>query len=220
MDYLRDTSGANFHVDWKALEAQNISPDDPVTLRARNITLRKALDMTLSGVSGSDQLAFYNDQGVIEITTKDAADRVVVTKVYDIMDLLVTMPSIGSGNSGTTSGNTASSGAKSQNTANSSSSSGSRSTGGGSQYSSGGGNSRSGSTGNNARQSNGSSSNGGTGSGREQMAQGLVSLIMDTIEPSIWQENGGTATIRYFREGRLVITAPRRIHERIGGPIE
>jgi hypothetical protein len=42
---------------------------------------------------------------------------------------------------------------------------------------------------------------------------------MDTIEPNIWRDNGGTSTIRAFRSN-LIITAPRRIHERIGGAFE
>ncbi len=42
---------------------------------------------------------------------------------------------------------------------------------------------------------------------------------MDTVEPEVWRENGGTASIRYFR-GRLIITAPRSVHEQIGGAID
>jgi hypothetical protein len=70
---------------------------------------------------------------------------------------------------------------------------------------------------------------GGTGTGtdrrdreqgrtRAERAQDLVDLIMDVIEPDIWRENGGPASIRYFN-GSLIVTAPRHIHEMIGGPL-
>ena len=46
--------------------------------------------------------------------------------------------------------------------------------------------------------------------------QELIDLIRDTIYPDIWRENGGTASIRMFRDN-LVVTAPRAVHEAIGG---
>jgi hypothetical protein len=39
----------------------------------------------------------------------------------------------------------------------------------------------------------------------------LVDLIVNTIRPEIWQENGGPASIRFFA-GQLVITAPASVH--------
>jgi hypothetical protein len=44
-------------------------------------------------------------------------------------------------------------------------------------------------------------------------------MIRETIRPEIWRENGGTASIRYYN-GHLVVTAPRSVHEALGGAIE
>ncbi len=43
----------------------------------------------------------------------------------------------------------------------------------------------------------------------------LIQLIQETIEPDIWRDNGGVASIRFFM-GNLIVTAPRRIHDRVG----
>jgi hypothetical protein len=51
------------------------------------------------------------------------------------------------------------------------------------------------------------------------MADSLVKLIMDTIRPEIWKENGGNSTIRFF-QGNLIVTAPLSVQEAIGGPVD
>ncbi len=43
-----------------------------------------------------------------------------------------------------------------------------------------------------------------------------MDLIEAIIDPDIWKDAGGTASIRYFN-GMLVITAPRSVQEAIGG---
>jgi hypothetical protein len=42
---------------------------------------------------------------------------------------------------------------------------------------------------------------------------------MATIQPDVWTLNGGTASVRYFN-GSLVVSAPRSVHEALGGPID
>jgi hypothetical protein len=89
-----------------------------------------------------------------------------------------------------------------------------------------------------ATQSSGSRSSGGGGGGgrsgqslidsdndedeevttKAERADELIRLIQDIVQPEIWRDNGGTATIRYFN-GHLIITAPRSVHEAIGGPV-
>jgi coproporphyrinogen III oxidase-like Fe-S oxidoreductase len=46
----------------------------------------------------------------------------------------------------------------------------------------------------------------------------LVTLVREVVRPTIWKENGGMASIRYF-SGKLIVTAPVSVHEAIGGPI-
>ena len=203
-DFLRDVSGANIHVNWRALESAAVSKDTTVNVRLRSVSLRKALDVLLSETGAGDQLAYYVDQGVIEVTTKEIADKQLFTKVYPIDDLLVEIPDFTDAPVFDLSQQNSGGGSN-------------RSTRGGQGMGSGGGSS-----------SNGSLFGGGTGGGtgnteqamtKTQRADQIIKLIMDTISPEIWKENGGTSAIRYWN-GALIITAPRSVHEAIGGSLD
>src|ERR1700716_1817269 len=88
VDFLRDVSGANINVNWKALGENNVTQDTVVNIQLRDVSLRKALTLLLSEAGGGDTLAFSVDEGVIEITTHEIADRQLYTRVYDIQDLI------------------------------------------------------------------------------------------------------------------------------------
>src|SRR3982751_321998 len=92
IDFLRDVSGLNIHVNWKALEPESVTADTPVNIRVRSVSMRKVLNLLLSEASGGDTLAWYADGGVIEITTKEMADKKVYTKVYPVDDLIMDVP--------------------------------------------------------------------------------------------------------------------------------
>ena len=92
IDFLRDVSGLNIHVNWKVLEGASVTADTPVNIRVRAVTMRKVLNLLLSEASGGDTLAWYVDGGVIEITTKEMADKKMYTKVYPVDDLIMDVP--------------------------------------------------------------------------------------------------------------------------------
>ena len=51
----------------------------------------------------------------------------------------------------------------------------------------------------------------------DEKVQQIVDIILETIEPDAWQQNGGdAASIRYY-EGVLLIRAPDYIQRQIGG---
>lgn len=89
IDFFRNASGANIVVDWKILEAAGVAKDTPVTLQVKNLSLRKMLQLTLNQASPSTQLVFTVDQNVIEITTQEDADTHLVTRVYDVNELVM-----------------------------------------------------------------------------------------------------------------------------------
>jgi hypothetical protein len=100
LDFLRDVSDVNFHVNWKVIKAAGIDPEESqVSFRLRNVTPRKVLKMILNE-AGNDQLAFYIDEGIIEVTTNEKADELTLTMVYPIDDLLVTNPQMMGGGMG------------------------------------------------------------------------------------------------------------------------
>jgi len=199
IDFLRDVSGANIAVNWKALDATGVSRDTQVNLHVSGITLRKALEMTLSEAAGGDALTFYVDEGVISITTRDLADHSMVTCVYPVEDLLMEIPDFTDAPQ-VTLNNTSSQGG-----------------GGGTALGQGGGGGQISST--NSLFGGSSSTNNqnrAVGKTKVQRAQDLISLIEAVVNPDIWKDNGGAATCMYFN-GMLIVTAPRSVQEAIGG---
>lgn len=235
LDFFRDISGASMHVNWKAVSAASIDPDTVLRFRLRGVTPRKVLNTILSEAAGGEQkLAYYIDEGTIEITSRDVADAMIYTRVYPVNDLLVEpmdeqsmfnpmmMLSGNQGMTGSMSGY-----------------------GGGSSYGRGGGRGmRSGISGGSYMGGNGYTGGGGmwgqsgmtgmypggswntpmatngtNGKGKKAnpKADELVELIKATIYPKYWED--GKASIKYYN-GNLVITAPRIVHEAIGGPID
>ena len=209
IDFLRDVSGVNIHVNWRAIEATGITPDTPVNVKLREVPLRKVLNLILSEASGGVGLAYYLDDGVIEITTREISDNQMFTIVYNVQDLLfeppafVAPPDFGLNANGQGGSNRSGRG------------------GGG-----GGGRGGGGGGGGFGQGGGGGGLFGGGGGGATQQPQDknakadeLMSLITETVYPSMWVQNGGKATIRFF-QGNLVVTAPRSVHEAIGGAIE
>ena len=92
IDFLRDVSGANIHVNWQALEAVGVGKDTQVNLHMRNIPLRKVLQLILREAGTGDLLTYYIDDGIIEVTTKELADQDMVTKIYPVDDLIMDIP--------------------------------------------------------------------------------------------------------------------------------
>jgi uncharacterized membrane protein YgcG len=195
LDFVQDLSGANLHVNWAALQSAGVTKDSVIDVHLRGVPLRKILNVILSeAAAGNAVLTYYVDENVIEITTLELADKVLITRVYPVDDLLMDVPDFTdaptvdlsqTGSTGTTAG-----------------------VGGG-----GGGSSSSSIFG----------GGGGGGSdttvSRQQRAQQLIDLITSIIRPEIWQANGGPASIRFFN-GSLIVTAPRSVQEAIDGPVD
>lgn len=93
IEFIRDTSGANLHVNWRALEEVGVGKDTPVSIRLRGASIRKVLNLALTDAAGgADMLAFYPADDVIEVTTREIADSELITRVYPVEDLLVEVP--------------------------------------------------------------------------------------------------------------------------------
>ena len=210
IDFLRDVSGSNIHVNWKAIEAAGITPDTAINVKLRQVSLRKVLTLLLSEASGGVGLTFYIDDGVIEITTTEIADNTMYTVVYPVQDLLVEPPPF----------------IEPPQFDLSYASSRGQAGGGGGRGGGGGGGRGGGGGGGGSGSGNGLFGQSGQNYGQQNQprdkdakAKELVELIVETVSPSIWVQNGGKATIRFFN-GNLIVTAPRSVHEAIGGPVD
>lgn len=96
LDFFRDLAGVNFHVNWRALEASGISKETRVTIKASNISVGRALDLVLDQINvGRDRLAsvyWIVDKGVVEISTGEVLNRKLITRVYEVGDILMVVP--------------------------------------------------------------------------------------------------------------------------------
>lgn len=110
---LRDASGANVVVKWAVLEQAGVNPDTPVTVKVHGTTLARTLKLVLESVETPGQkLGYYIHENVIMISVSPSQNTDMVTKVYDITDLMYVIPdldrnggSAGGNTSGSTSGN-------------------------------------------------------------------------------------------------------------------
>ena len=186
---VADLTGANIHVNWRALELLNVTRQMPTSVSLRHVTARRALRALIESTGAGDHLTYYVDEGVIEVTTKEIADSKLFTRVYPVEDLIAEVPNfVGPTFNLQSQSNTASGGG-----------------GGGS--------------GGQSLFQGGRTTQGQEQTTKQQRADSLVTLIVETVRPEIWKENGGTASVRYFN-GHLIVTAPRSVHETLGGSVD
>jgi hypothetical protein len=90
-DHLRDDSGAEIFINWRALAAAGINKDTPVALRTSATRLEPAVRSVLDQAQAKRpgvRLDFCEDEGVLTISTRDDLARNVATRVYDVRDLI------------------------------------------------------------------------------------------------------------------------------------
>jgi len=111
IDFLRDVAGVNINVDWKSLEAANITKETQINLNLHDVSAGKVLSLILSQAGPGDLLTYFIDQNVVEITTRLVADQQMITVVYYVQDLLqpndtfdYTVSNIGGGSAQVTGG--------------------------------------------------------------------------------------------------------------------
>jgi beta-lactamase regulating signal transducer with metallopeptidase domain/type II secretory pathway component GspD/PulD (secretin) len=93
IDFFRNVSGANIFVNWKSLEAAGVERDTPITATFRPMKLSKALSIILDSAGGGQRkLGYQVDNDVLVISSMDDLAKNVEVRVYDIRDLIVSIP--------------------------------------------------------------------------------------------------------------------------------
>jgi len=95
LERFREMTGLNIITNWSALEAAGIERDAEVTLKLKEQTVKydKVLKSILDAVGGGEvQLAYEIDEGVVQISTREDFNRRTFPKVYNVQDLLITVP--------------------------------------------------------------------------------------------------------------------------------
>ncbi len=190
LQFVFDLADVNYHVNWRALEAGGITPDTPITIKAKDITPGRALDMVLDQLSaGKDKLGsvyWIVDEGVVEISTGDALNQRTKTKTFEIADLLMIVPSFvapqiditAQGNSNYTGNNT---------------------TGGG-----GGGGGLFGQAGGQGAGNTSNTAETDPAVAKQKLRDDIVTIVKNSIGEDMWAPNGkGSITLH---KDRLVIT--------------
>ena len=196
--FLRDVSGANIHVKWRALALESIEPATTVNVHLSNVTFRKALETILQDVAtggepgvGATGLGYVIDEGVITISTKSDLGKQTVVRVYDIRDMIVRVPMFEGprlGRSTRGAGDTASD------------------TTGLFDPGAGGGGGAGGTAGSGLE---------GDLKSRSEIIGEIKTLITDTVSRDSWRDAGGEAGAVSEIGGQLVITQTIENHERI-----
>jgi hypothetical protein len=89
IDRLRDMTGANIFVNWKAMESGGVDRHAKVSLHKKNVKLSAVLDMLLAQAAEDAPLGWAIDDGTIVVSTRrDVAAHSLQTRVYDVRDLL------------------------------------------------------------------------------------------------------------------------------------
>jgi len=92
LDQLRDEMDINLVVDWHELELVGITQDALVSLHLADVPYERVLSHLLKQAGDGVDLGYRIDRSVLEISTVDALSRAAFVKVYDIGDVITTIP--------------------------------------------------------------------------------------------------------------------------------
>ena len=85
IEKLRVETGGNVFVNWRALEAEHVTRDLPVTIDLTGLPAAAALDRLLEHVGGETvNLGWTIDEGVVTISSLRDLAKNTLTRVYDI----------------------------------------------------------------------------------------------------------------------------------------
>jgi hypothetical protein len=223
--FLGQYARTNVVVRWEALASFGIERDAPVSLRVRNLRFGQVMWLVLNQVRGDGPpLAYRLDRNLLLISTEDDLGQELITRVYDVNDLIMPLeqvnPTASFGRERQyVSGVTAqvAEGAVGVQPQIGTLSSGVSLWGPTSGIFQSGG---AGGQGASIFQGDGGQEDGEDDSEarREENMNQLVQLITSAVEPDSWDVNGGRGTVRTFR-GMLVIRNTPLVHQQIGGPI-
>lgn len=93
MQYIQELTQINVSVRWEKLENAGVERDAPITIQARNLRLSQVLWMIMNAATDSDLTLAYRMSGnLLILSTEEDLGRELITKVYDVADLMVRIP--------------------------------------------------------------------------------------------------------------------------------
>jgi len=181
-------TGIPMAIDWNAMEIDGVDPDLELELKFEDVKAEVILLFIMDGMSLDLKFIAEAHPWGIHMRSKLRANQDVITRVYDVTDLVVDVPQFTDAPSMDLT----------------------------------------------EALSNTSSGGGGSGGGggeifnvedfddedrtltKRERGELLIQLVRDTIEPEVWQENGGEFSRIRYRQGRMIVRAPLYVHMQIG----
>jgi len=195
LDWIGQVAGTNVVVRWSALEALGVERDQPITVRARRLTLARLLWLTLAEAGGTDvKLGYRADPDMILVSTAEELRQRMIVKAYDVRDLLMTIPIGANFESVRNHTYVASNGRQGATT----------------EVISGG--TRFFEEGQNGQQRFDDEQEQGVA----EIMQRLLEVITTTVEPESWDVAGGPGSVRPWR-GRIVVRNSAFVHQKLAG---
>jgi hypothetical protein len=94
IDWLADFTQMNVVVRWDTLEDSGVERDVPISIQVKNLRLSQVLWLIMNEAGGADlRLAYRATGNLLVLSTEEDLGREMVTKVYDVADLLLRPPS-------------------------------------------------------------------------------------------------------------------------------
>jgi general secretion pathway protein D len=228
MEGLSQLTGVNIHLDPRGLTQEGVNTDTPVTINlSKDISLKSALNLILEPL----HLTYVVTDEVLKITSEQLRDGELITKPYNVADLVIPIPNFVPNNNIGLQGLI--------NDAHAAMGYGSGLGSGAPAVLIGGRNDKNNAAGANdhvlAQQINAAAPNGlspstvpigagpgGMGAGANADFDSLIDLIVSTVSTETWAENGGgEAEIRPFATNlSLVISQTQAVHEEIADLLE
>ena len=224
-NYLKQVMGVDLVVRYNDdRSGAGIDPTTPINLKATSTPALSVIERMLEQCAEFEPCTWQLRKGYIEIGTKErlSAPAARVLRMYPIKDLLFEVPMFDNAPEFDLSSSLSQGGGG----------------GGGGSFGGGGGGGGGGGFGGGGGRGGGGGGFGGGGSGgggggggapfgepgddperltEDEKVQQIVDIILETIEPDAWLDNGGdSASIRFY-EGVLIIRAPDYIQRQIGG---
>ena len=88
-DLLREQTGTNLVVNWRALQAAGVNRKALVSLRVTDLPIRRVIELVLAQLNvRTVPLAYHIDRGVIEVSTRGDLSGTAIVRIYDVRDML------------------------------------------------------------------------------------------------------------------------------------
>ena len=195
MDWMGTLTPMQINVRWQVLEDAGIERDKPITMHFQGLRLSQVLWLIMKEAGGTDLPLAYRASGrVLTISTEEDLGREMVIRVYDVSDLLVRAQRFTS--------------APQLDLAQA-----------GQQAGQGGSQNIFGGAGGSSSRDDDDDQRGTGRDGDNNDINELIDLIVQTVEPDSWTDNGGLGTIQAFRN-LLVVRNNILVHQALGGYVE